>query len=295
MSPQKEIWTIVKLLRWSQEYMQGKGIEDARLSAERMLGQVLGLNRMQLYLDFDRPLAADELAAFKKLLLRRSAREPLQYILGETEFYSLPFKVSPSVLIPRPETECLIDEALKALQPGTSDKEVQILDVGTGSGIISIVLAKKIPHSRITAVDISDDALALAAENARMHQVQTQITFVSANFLDDGDIQAFDKPIYDLVVSNPPYIAPEEAKDLAPEVAEYEPATALFADDPLIFYRRLAAIMTTLLVPGGILLCEIAANRWQDIRQVFIDAGADDVAVLPDYAGRERVLRACRK
>ncbi len=290
MSGNAETWTIVRLLSWSQNYLAEKGVEDARLSAERMLGHVLGVDRIRLYLDFDRPLTPDELAAYKKLLLRRSAREPLQYILGETEFYSLNFKVSPAALIPRPETECLIDEAVNFLSAGERAAP-RILDVGTGSGIISVVLAKKIPQSRITAVDISDDALALAADNARMHHVQEQITFVTADFLSQRGIRALDRP-FDLIISNPPYIAPEEAKDMAPEVIRYEPGTALFAEDPLIFYRRLAGSMGELLVPDGLLLCEMAANRWQEIKAIFIDNGAVEVETLPDYAGHMRVLKA---
>ena len=184
-------WNILKLLEWSTQYFQQKDIESARLDSELLLAHVLGLKRVQLYMQFDRPLNEAELQNFKTLLKRRSEREPLAYILGKKEFYSLEFDISPAVLIPRPETELLVENALKYFStspspqpsPSRGEGERKILDIGTGSGCIAVSLAKHLPEAQITAIDISPEALKIAKQNAEKHGVENQISFHQADFL----------------------------------------------------------------------------------------------------------------
>ncbi len=288
MAKTQDVWTVIRLLQWSKAYLESKGIENARLNVERMLCKVLNVDRIHLYLHFDRPLTKAELQAFKTMLLRRARREPLQYILEEIEFYSLPIKVGPEVLIPRPETEVLVDRVL-ALVPAHSDS-VRILDVGTGSGAIAIALAKHLPNARIMGIDVSVAALKLALENAQRNDVASRIEWRKLDIL--SPLPAGWPPArFHLVVSNPPYVAPEEKDTLAPEIVEFEPHEALFCQQPLQFYERLAELTPRLLEPEGWLMCEIAPHRAEAVRELFVRHGFDEVEVFPDLAGKARVIQ----
>jgi len=280
-----EIWTLLRLLRWTTDYFTEKGIDNPRLDAELLLAHILQLDRVGLYLNFERPLNADELDVIRPLVKRRGQREPLQYLIGHTEFWSLPFAVTPAVLIPRADTEILVEEALnRAEGAGT------LLDVGTGSGAIAVSLASELPDWRMIGIDISVDALEVATRNADKNGVAGQVQFLR------GDLAELPQQQYDLIVSNPPYIAEAEWDELMPEVRCFEPQQALLAaDNGLECYRRLTAQAQSHLNPGGWLLVEIGWRQAAAVMQLFTDAGLQDVFVRDDYAGQPRVVGGCYK
>ncbi len=275
-----EVWTVLKLLRWTADYFAGRGIDSPRLDAELLLADMLGLDRVGLYLNFERPLQADELAAFRERVRRRAAREPLAYILGKTEFWSLPFKVTPAVLIPRPDTELLVEEALRRLTGAA-----RILDVGTGSGALAIALAHERPECKVTAIDLSPAALAVATENACNNRVTERIGFES------GDLNALPEGPFDLVVANPPYIPSGELVTLMPEVRDFEPHLALDGgSDGFDAYRALARQADAVLAPGGWLLVEVGIGQAAAVQELFARAGLTEIFVSRDLAGIERVV-----
>lgn len=290
MPDQKEVWTVIKLIEWSSDYLHGKGVENARLTVELLICSVLQCDRVALYLDFDRPLAEEELSRFKKLLLRRASREPLQYILGETEFFSLAFKIKPGVLIPRPETEILVEHAISFLSQ--REQKPRILDVGTGSGIIAITIAKHCPAAKVLAIDVSETALQLAAENASLHNASNRVDFIQCNLFDEHDWHVLGDTKFDLIVSNPPYIATSEKGDLAPEVRQFEPHEALFVEDAMRFYKALLQLARKKLAAHGQLVCEIAANRHAAVKNLFAGARMKAIELLPDLTGNMRVITA---
>lgn len=276
-----QTWTVLKILQWTADYFHDKGIESSRRDAELLLGASLGLDRIGLYLHFDRPLEESELSAYRALVVRRAKREPLQYILGETEFWSLPFSVSPAVLIPRSDTEVLVEEALR-LAGGH-----RVLDVGTGSGAIAVALAHELADAQVVALDISPEALAVADSNARRNCVDDRITFLQ------GDLAHLPKGPFDLIVSNPPYIRTADVEGLMPEVRDFEPRQALVGGlDGLNPYRALATQACFCLVPGGWLLVEVGIDQASDVQQLFADAGLKDVFCRDDYGGVPRVVGA---
>ncbi len=274
-----EAWTLLRLLNWAKEYFAEKGIDTPRLDAELLLAHVLGLDRVGLYLNYDRPLNDEELDALRPLVKRRGQREPLQYLLGYTEFWSRRFKVSPAVLIPRPDTEILVEEALnRAGESGC------LLDVGTGSGVIAVALAGELPGWRVEGLDISSAALEIAGFNARRNAVEERLQ------LYPGDFNRLPDRRYDMIVSNPPYIAAAEFDTLMPEVRCHEPRAALVAaDDGLEAYRKLAQ-QTDRLLPGGWLLVEIGYRQAEAVQGLFAAAGLTDIYLRHDYAGQPRVV-----
>lgn len=273
-------WTLLKLLDWTVEFFASKGIENPRLDAQLLLGHVLQLDRVGLYLNFDRPLTAAELDQVRPLVKRRGQREPLQYLIGTAEFWSLSFEVNSSVLIPRADTEVLVEEALKrAVESG------RLLDVGTGSGAIVISLAKEMPGWQLWGVDNSAAALEVARRNSARHDVETRVGFHL------GDIACLPEERYDLIVSNPPYIAPAEWDELMPEVRNFEPQSALLAEENgLACYRQLAAQASSRLKDGGWLLVEIGFRQAEAVRDMFSHAGLADIFVRQDYADLPRVV-----
>ena len=275
-----ETWTLLRLLRWTTGFFEEKGIDNPRLDAELLLADCLELDRVGLYLNYDRPLSADELDTIRPLVKRRGQREPLQYLLGSTEFWSLQFKVTPDVLIPRADTEILVEEALShATATGC------LLDVGTGSGAIVISLATELPDWQLTGLDISSSALCVARENVERHQLEQQIDLI------EGDLAQLPQQQYDLIVSNPPYIARDEWDELMPEVRCFEPEQALLAEDEgLICYRQLAAQASQRLRSGGWLLVEIGYRQAPVVKELFSAAGLTNVFVRDDYSGQPRVV-----
>ena len=198
-------WTRLKLIEWTADYLKKQGIENPRLESEILLAHVLGKKRIDLYLAFDRPVELEELSRYKSLIQRRLKHEPLQYLTGRQEFWSMEFKVGPGVLIPRPETECLIEQALKKFK-SQKDSPLHILDLGTGSGVLAVVLAKALPLSTLWAVECSERALTYAMENAKTHGVSSQIHFQKSDLFSGLD----PSQKFNLIISNPPYLTEEE-------------------------------------------------------------------------------------
>jgi len=276
-------WTLLKLLDWTTEFFTGKGIENPRLDAQLLLGHVLRLDRVELYLNFDRPLATEELDTIRPLIKRRGQREPLQYLIGTTEFWSLEFEVTPAVLIPRADTEILIEEALSR-----AGEQGSLLDVGTGSGVIAVSLATELPNWKITALDVSPEALIVATRNAANHGVSDRVEMVQ------GDLVRLPEARYDLIVSNPPYIAHDEWEKLMPEVRNFEPQSALLAEaGGLDCYQKLVTQAASRLKPDGWLLVEIGYTQREAVQDLFVAAGLSEVFVRHDYAGQPRVVGGC--
>lgn len=281
-------WTILELLEWTTGFFQQKGIDSPRLTAEVLLAHALGKDRMYLYVHFDQPLYQEERDRFKTLIRQRVEGVPTQYLTGRQEFWSLDFRIAPGVLIPRPETEHLVEAALHA-----SSQFVQpsLVDIGTGSGILAISLQKELPDARIFASDISATALDIARENAeRLLEHDHAIQFFQ------GDLfEPFDGMTFDLIVSNPPYIAADDFETLAPEVREHEPKIALYAgEDGLDVYRRLIADAQDYLASPGYILVEIGYGQQEAVVAMFEQHGFTVQDVIKDYAGIDRVVTAGR-
>jgi release factor glutamine methyltransferase len=272
----------------------GKSAElraDASRDASLLLLHVLGISRAQLHAHPDRVLTPEEAASFGTVIARRLAHEPIQYITGEQEFYGLALHVTPAVLIPRPETEHLVESVLAELD---SRRTLKIADIGTGSGAIAIALADSLPHARITATDISRDALDVARENARRHSVLDRIWFLECDLLEPvlKSDESYDQTArFDAVVSNPPYIAAEDAPRLHPQVRDFEPDTALFASgNGLDIYRRLIPQAHAALVAGGLLALEIGEGQRSAVAEFL--AGWTAVRFVLDLQQIPRVALA---
>jgi len=285
----EEKWTVLKVLQWTTAYFERKHLEQPRASAEVLLAHVLKMERVQLYLNFDRPLTSAELASYRGTILRRAAREPTQYITGKQEFWSLELEVTPAVLIPRPETELLVEKTLDLV--GNSAKWV--LDLGTGSGAIALALAHERPFLRLVGSDQSYEALLVARRNAFRHHLQERIAFVAADLLD-----GFTSSVapFDIIVSNPPYIGEQEFPSLAPEIKQHEPSPALLAgSEGLAVIRRILRVAPRYLRDEGSLLLEIGAAHAELLREELPKAhGFAHFEFLRDYAGILRVLHLQR-
>ena len=287
---EKKIWTILDLITWGTEYLSEKNIADARLNIELLLAHVLRFNRMQLYTNFDKPLTDEELAQFKLLLKRRLTREPLQYILGETEFMGLKFIVDRRVLIPRPDTEILVDEVVKKIKTDfEKDSSVQIFEIGTGSGCIAISLAKMLPKAVVVSIDRSEEALQLAVQNAEANGVNDRITFLTQDFLTENN---YTKK-YHCIVSNPPYISTDEYLQLKTEVRGFEPKIALADNsDGLTFYHSIAKRCKNDLLENGFTAVEHSYNQSGDVQKIFAKNGWHNIRAVKDYSGNFRCVIA---
>lgn len=267
------------------------GSASARLDAEVLLCHALALTREQLILMADLPLGAEQVERFESLLVRRLNREPIAYIIKRQEFWSLDFQVTRDVLIPRPETERLIEVVLQLAAQLRSNKPLRMLDIGTGSGAIAVSVAKELPSARIYATDISPSALAIARQNAALNGVAGRIIFRCGDlFAPLADQTAS----FDMIVSNPPYIRRAEIVTLEPDVYRWEPRTALDGGaDGLDFYRRIAAQAGRFLAPNGAIALEIGADMGAEVLPILMQAGFNrDVKIVQDYAGRDRVAVA---
>jgi release factor glutamine methyltransferase len=288
-------YTPLTLARVAADHMRERGIENARLEAELLLAAVLGVSRLDLYLQFERPLSAAEVERFRELVRRRLRREPLQYILGEAHFRELVLRVDPRVLIPRPETELLVGEVLawaraRVAAGGIEGEGLGVVDIGTGSGAIALSLAREGPFSHVVATDLSADALAVAADNAARSGVAEQVEFrEGALWAALGTDERFD-----VVVSNPPYIAEAERAELEPEVREWEPESALFAGEAgLAILAALVDGAPAHLRPGGLLALEIGSEQGAAVVGRIEGTGAYGSArIVRDLAGRERIVLA---
>lgn len=283
----KKVWTILDLITWGTGYLGEKGIEEARLTIELLLAHLLSLKRINLYMNFDRPLGEDELASFKAMLKRRLAGEPLQYITGSTEFMGKPFRVDPRALIPRPETELLTEACVKSMKSTFPVQELSLLDLGTGSGCIAVALAVMLPNARVTAADVSPDALALAHQNAELNGVADRVSFVVFD-LHTGDPASLPGPFH-AVVSNPPYVSQKEFALLDPFVKDHEPSIALTdGNDGLTFYPSILKIAEQHLLPGGFVGVEHQFDQSDSVRMIFTAHGFPANDVITDYSGIRR-------
>jgi len=273
-----EPWTSLKLIQWTSGHFEKKGIPNPRLDAELLLAHVLKCKRVDLYTGFEKTVGDNHLAEFKVLIERRAKREPLQYIIGETEFWGLKFKVTPDVLIPRPETELLVEESLKF------PEAKNILDIGTGSGCIAISLAKHLPEARITATDISKESLEVAKENAEANSVADRIEFIASDIAPWLFFETQEKK-FDLIVSNPPYIDPLEIDLLQTEVSQHEPRRALDGGKGgLEIIDKILQEAPDFLKDGGALLLEVGEE------QAAILKTKHPLEVRKDYNGIERIV-----
>lgn len=280
-----ETWTILKVLSWTRGYLAEKGVVNSRLEAEWLLCEALGLDRVGLYVNFDKPLSDAELAVCRSLVARRARREPLQYILGSQDFYGLDFEVFPGVLIPRHDTETLVEEAVKRCPAGAA-----ILDIGVGSGCIAVALAKSRPDAQINGVDFSPKALELAQRNADRHGVAVTLTQGSL-------FEPFAGRKFDLIVSNPPYIPTADLAGLQPEVRDFEPREALDGGaDGLDYYRRIIPDAADFLVRDGWLLLEVGIGQAKDVLEIFSTTGMfHELFSACDAGGVERVVGGRKK
>lgn len=286
-------WTIIKLLGWTTSYFASHAIESPRAGAEILLAHVLNLRRVDLYLRYDQPLTQTELDRYKTLIRRRVRREPVAYITGCREFWSMNLTVSGDVLIPRPETECLVEQVLAELPTEDTAEPLHILELGTGSGAIIVALAASLCRSVCFASDVSERSVRVARENADRHGLDGRVHF----FCGDWTRPLRFNRIFDAIVSNPPYIPSGQIKTLEPEIHLYEPLRALDGgEDGLASVRRLITQAHRFLRPGGCLLLEIGHDQQEAVRQIAATAGQyEDPLFTKDYAGYNRVVRMRKK
>lgn len=283
---ERKVWTVMEMVRWTEGYLRDRGFESPRLNGELLLAGTLRLKRLDLYLQFDRPLTPDELAEYRSRLRRRAKREPLQYIEGEAAFRDLRLRVDPRVLIPRSETELLVDEVLARVR---GREGLHALDVGTGSGAIALSLATEGPFARVVATDVSAGALEVARANHAAAAPGAPVEFR------EGSVYA---PVagetFDVVASNPPYIGESERASLDPGVRDWEPAGALFSGESgLDVIRELVAGAPAVLRPGGLLALEIGWKQADAVAELVRGVGGfSEPVVRQDLEGRDRIVTA---
>ncbi|VEN73733.1 Release factor glutamine methyltransferase [Candidatus Desulfarcum epimagneticum] len=288
-------WTILKILSWTASYFKSRNVEAPRPSAEILLAHALGIERIQLYVQYDRPLNKDELAAFRNLVKRRARFEPAAYITGEKEFWSLPFAVTCDVLIPRPETECLVEAALAFLkQDSPEGRPKRVLELGAGSGAVICALASEAGEHLYFASDISPGALQIASANAKKNGLEHAIRFFASNWL--GAVKK-NAPPFDLIVSNPPYIRAGEIAGLASEIRLHEPRLSLDGSaDGLLCLRAIVETAAEFLKPGGMLALETGFDQKNDVLDLARSCGAyENMVCSNDYSGLHRVACMARK
>ena len=269
----------------STDYLKKKGIEDARLNSELMLADILGYKRLNLYLNYDKPLSEKETSLYREYLSRRGKFEPVQYILGYTEFWNYKFFVDKSVLIPRPDTEILVETIINEYKD--SKNTLNILDIGTGSGIIAICLAKNL-NCTVTAIDVSIEALAVAKNNANFNNIDNNIIFKQIDILKSS---AADFEKYDIIVSNPPYVSSIQFENLQKEITEFEPKIAVTDyNDGFVFYNKISKLGTELLLDNGKVFFEIAKDTDTNIEAILTQNKYINIKKIKDYANIYRVI-----
>jgi release factor glutamine methyltransferase len=291
-----EPWTIGRLLNWTTDFLREKGAESPRLDAEVLLAHVRGCQRIELYTAFEEPASEELRQRFRELVKQRAAGKPVAYLVGQREFFSLPFEVTPDVLIPRPETELLVVRALDlAKQVPLSERTdgIQLADVGTGSGILAVTFAKRVPTAQVTAIDVSPAALAVARRNAERHGVTDRVEFVEGDLF--SGLPAEQR--FDLIVSNPPYVTSAEMKELAGDVRGFEPALALDGGElGTAVIERLIAQAAGRLTAAGWLLMEISPTIVERVESLLETAPQlERRPTKNDLAGLPRVVQAQRR
>jgi len=277
--------TVLESLNLSTDYLRKHAIESPRINAELLLASILNCKRLELYLAFDKPLSDDEQEQYRKFLKRRAKFEPLQYITGSVEFYGIEIKVNPSVLIPRAETEILIDTVIEQVK---AKEEISILDIGCGSGNISIALAANITDCKVFGTDISSDVLNISMENANANGVKNKTEFHLKNILKDD---FSDLPKMDIIVSNPPYVSGEKFASLQNEIKYFEPNIAVTDfSDGYKFYKTISERAKQLMKPGGKIFFELSENQYVKVKKIMETNGIKDIRIKKDYLNIERVI-----
>ena len=286
-----EIWTIGRILKWTEQYFEQKGVESPRLDAEVLLSHLLKKQRIYLYVHFDEPLQAEELAAYREMIKKRVAHVPVAYILGEKEFMGLTFQVTADTLVPRPDTEILVQAAVDALK-GMPPEAHRFADIGTGSGAICLSVLHFTENTEADTVDISPGARAVAEQNAAALGLTERITFHTGDLL-----EPIKDKTYTAILSNPPYIPQADIETLAPEVRCKEPMTALCGGaDGLDFYRRLCAEAPDMLLAGGFMAFEVGIHQAEAVANLAQENPLiERTEIIKDYAGIDRVVVAWRK
>ncbi len=284
MEQSQKTWQVLELLKVTENLLKEKNIENPRLNAELLLCDVLKEPRIKLYIDFEKPVSEDEISKYRAKIKRRLNREPLQYILGYTEFYGLRFNLTPDVLIPRPETEILVEKAVELISSFEMINP-KILEIGTGSGCVAVSIASKVNCS-IDAIDISNKALAVARNNAVLNKTADKINFLNKNFLDD--VKSLED--YDVVISNPPYIPVLEMDTVGEEIKDFEPRHALTDENEgLSFYKSVFNLVKTSRKPVKVFL-EIGDGKRKKIEALLNETGINNYEFYKDYHGIDRVL-----
>lgn len=288
--PAGEVWNISRLMGWTTDYFISHHIDSPRMTAEILLAHSLSISRIDLYLQYDKPLNSEELSNFKALVKRRVNREPVAYIIGTKGFWNLDLEVNAHVLIPRPDTECLVEKALEVIPPSDDNPPLTVLDLGTGSGAILLALASERPHHMYVGVDVSFQAVRVAENNKNKLLPDRCVRFVTGNWFD------MFQPVrlFDVVVSNPPYIPKKDIDGLEPEVSAHEPRLALDGDDDGLFcLRHIVKTAPGYVKKGGYLLMEMGFDQQEGVRELFASYPCyEHVEFFKDYAGNDRVVKA---
>ncbi len=281
-------WTIIKLIQWAANYFDSHRIDSPRSTAEILLAHALNVRRIDLYLHYDQPLNSDERERFKALIKRRLNHEPVAYIVGCKEFWSMDLEITTDVLIPRPETECLVERALELLARAPNSQPKFILELGTGSGAVILALASENPRHFYWGTDISINAIQVACRNATRHGLNARVHFIVADWLTAFNAQA---GLFDLIVSNPPYVRSGDLVRLQPEIQAYEPLSALNGDkDGLRCLRQIIQSAYLYLKPLGVLLLEMGADQKAHLKQIIGQCGRyENITFYKDYSGYDRI------
>ena len=289
-----DTWTIRDALGWTKGFLESKGDEHPRLSAEWLLSQATGLSRVELYVNYDRPLSMQERDVLREGVRRRAKGEPLQYVTGEVAWRHMVVKVERGVLIPRPETELLVEQALPLMEAAVAERgEALVCDLCTGSGVVGLACALEQPDARVIATDIAPEAITLASRNAEALGLQERFEAIECDLAEGVPGEMLGS--FDLLLSNPPYIPSSLMKELPSEVADFEPALALDGgQDGLDIFRRILDAVPQLLRADGTLICELHEDCLDAAAALCEAAGMHDVAVLNDLTGRPRFIRATR-
>lgn len=285
-------WTIKQLLDWITQYFDDNNIDSARLSAELLLAEILQMQRIELYTNFDKLVQQAQRDKLRDLVKRCGAGEPLQYLIGRCEFYSMAVKVTPDCLIPRPETELLVERAIEFLRAGDGAVK-HVCDLCSGSGCIAVAIGKNFENAHIIATDISDTALAVAAENVARYELENKVELLCGDLF-DPIIDQLDGAEFDLIVTNPPYVSTDEFEALEEKIKNHEPSIALHAGaDGLDVYRRIIADVGKHLKAGGALMMEIGCNQGQAIRDLLAQAEIfGEITIEKDLSDNDRIVTA---
>jgi len=278
---------VLEAIQLSSDFLKRKSVESSRLNAEILLAEILGIKRLELYLKYDKPLTQSETDKYREFIVRRSKGEPLQYITGHTEFYGHDFLVNPTVLIPRNDTEILVEHAIDFIQK--SEKKFTVLDIGTGSGNIAICISMHCPNVELYAIDISHGAIELAKKNAARNDLLGNICFI------EGDIKNYDflDKKFDLIISNPPYISLNGFNELQREVHEYEPRIALTDEsDGLKYFKVISKEAREILNNNGLLMFEVGYDQSESVKEILLENSFEEISVIKDYSKIDRVVQA---